>query len=32
MTKNTLFVNQMTQNSLFYSFFATAEKIIAYAL
>ena len=32
MTQNTLFVNQMTQNTLFLAFMATVEKIMTYTL
>ena len=32
VTQNTLFGNQMTQNTSFYSFYADGRKIITYAL
>ena len=32
MTQNTLFVNQMTQNTLLYSIYGTAEQILTYVL
>ena len=32
MTQNIVFVNQMTQNTLFYSIFRDSWKIITYAL
>ena len=31
-TQNTLFVNQMTQNTLFYGILVTVKKTITYAL